>query len=159
MAAQPFAWRFTAPLHLGSALNPINSSMIAMALVPIATDLPTMAIASLSIVFGIALGAAASGNQVAFYLQAEPDQLGVASGLFRTFGYLGSIAAAAVTGTVFHTRVSDHGMRLIATAMVTASVAAIALSVFDGPRNRPSRDPLAWAVRIAASAGSGGRSS
>ena len=35
--SQPFAWRFTAPLFVGSALNPINSSLIATALVPIAS--------------------------------------------------------------------------------------------------------------------------
>jgi len=35
----PFQWRFTAPLYMGSALNPINSSLIATALVPIARDL------------------------------------------------------------------------------------------------------------------------
>lgn len=34
-----FAWRFTLPLYLGSMLNPINSSLIATALVPIALDL------------------------------------------------------------------------------------------------------------------------
>ncbi|WP_405495511.1 MFS transporter [Streptomyces sp. NBC_00096] len=34
-----FGWRFTTPLYLGTALNPINSSIIATALVPIATDL------------------------------------------------------------------------------------------------------------------------
>jgi len=36
---KPFSWRFTTPLFIGSALNPINSSMIATALVPIATGL------------------------------------------------------------------------------------------------------------------------
>jgi predicted MFS family arabinose efflux permease len=34
--SSPFPWRFTAPLFVGSALNPINSSLIATALVPIA---------------------------------------------------------------------------------------------------------------------------
>src|ERR1700727_1747410 len=33
---KPFSWRFTTPLFIGSALNPINSSLIATALVPIA---------------------------------------------------------------------------------------------------------------------------
>jgi MFS family permease len=33
---EPFSWRFTTPLFIGSALNPINSSLIATALVPIA---------------------------------------------------------------------------------------------------------------------------
>jgi MFS family permease len=36
--ARPFGWRFTSPLLLGSTLNPINSSMIATALVGIGTD-------------------------------------------------------------------------------------------------------------------------
>ncbi|HWF55395.1 MAG TPA: MFS transporter [Solirubrobacteraceae bacterium] len=31
-----FSWRFTTPLYLGSALNPVNSALIATALVPIA---------------------------------------------------------------------------------------------------------------------------
>lgn len=35
---KPFGWRFTSPLLLGSTLNPINSSMIATALVGIGDD-------------------------------------------------------------------------------------------------------------------------
>jgi MFS family permease len=37
--AKAFPWKFTLPLYIGSTLNPINSSLIATALVPIATDL------------------------------------------------------------------------------------------------------------------------
>jgi MFS family permease len=33
---RPFSWRFTTPLFIGSALNPVNSSLIATALVPLA---------------------------------------------------------------------------------------------------------------------------
>ncbi|NYI93041.1 hypothetical protein HNR02_006416 [Amycolatopsis endophytica] len=33
---RPFSWRFTTPLYLASVLNPVNSSLIATALVPIA---------------------------------------------------------------------------------------------------------------------------
>jgi hypothetical protein len=36
---RPFSWEFTAPLYIGSALNPINSSLIATALLPIAHGL------------------------------------------------------------------------------------------------------------------------
>ncbi len=36
--AKPFGWRFTAPLLLGSTLNPINTSMLATALVGISAD-------------------------------------------------------------------------------------------------------------------------
>jgi MFS family permease len=40
-ANKPFGWRFTAPLLLGSTLNPINSSLIATGLVGIGIDLHT----------------------------------------------------------------------------------------------------------------------
>jgi MFS family permease len=36
---RPFSWEFTVPLFIGSALNPINSSLIATALLPIAHGL------------------------------------------------------------------------------------------------------------------------
>jgi MFS family permease len=38
-AGKPFGWTFTAPLYVGAGLNPVNSSIVATALVPIATDL------------------------------------------------------------------------------------------------------------------------
>lgn len=34
-----FTWRFVTPMFMGSSLNPINSSLIATALVPIAAGL------------------------------------------------------------------------------------------------------------------------
>ena len=36
---RPFSWEFTTPLFIGSALNPVNSSLIATALLPIARGL------------------------------------------------------------------------------------------------------------------------
>ena len=36
---KPFTWRFTTPLFIGAALNAVNSSMIATALVPISVAL------------------------------------------------------------------------------------------------------------------------
>ena len=39
--SKPFGWRFTAPLLLGSTLNPINSSMLATGLVGIGVDFHT----------------------------------------------------------------------------------------------------------------------
>lgn len=85
----------------------------------------------ITLVFGVALGTGASGNQIAIYTEAPADQLGVASGLFRTFGYVGSIASSAITGIVFHNRVSDGGVHLIGAIMIGVSVVAVALSIFD----------------------------
>jgi MFS family permease len=93
----------------------------------------------ITLLFGVALGSGASGNQIALYTQAPPDQLGVASGLFRTFGYLGSIASSAITGIVFHAQVTDAGVHTIALIMIGVSVLAVALSMFDRRLRSPRR--------------------
>lgn len=48
--SNPFGWRFSLPLLLGSTLNPINSSMIAVGLVAIAADFRTGPAATASLV-------------------------------------------------------------------------------------------------------------
>ncbi|HEY1669103.1 MAG TPA: MFS transporter [Trebonia sp.] len=85
----------------------------------------------ITIIFGVGMGFGAAGNQTALYSQAPPEQLGTASGLSRTFGYVGSIAASAITGIVFHTSVTDDGVHLIAWIMIGVSVVLVALSVAD----------------------------
>jgi sugar phosphate permease len=77
------------------------------------------------------MGAAAAGNQTALYTQAPAEQLGTASGLLRTFGYVGSIASSAITGIVFHTRVTDGGVHLIAWIMVGVSLVLVAMTLTD----------------------------
>jgi MFS family permease len=85
----------------------------------------------ITIIFGICMGAAAAGNQTALYSHAPAEQLGTASGLLRTFGYVGSIAASAVTGIVFHTRVTDHGVHTIAWIMIGVSLVVVAMTLAD----------------------------
>jgi MFS family permease len=98
-------------------------------------------VVAVTVVFGIALGAAAAGNQTALYRQAPAEVLGTASGLLRTFGYLGSIGASAITGIVFHTSVSDHGLHDIAWIMVGVSVALVLMTITDRTlRARPPED-------------------
>jgi MFS family permease len=85
----------------------------------------------ITLVFGLVTGFAAAGNQTALYSQAPAEQLGTASGLMRTFGYVGSIASAAITGIVFHASVSDGGVHLIAWIMIGVSLALVLISVLD----------------------------
>ena len=95
-----------------------------------------------TVVFGIALGAAAAGNQTALYAQAPAEQLGTASGLLRTFGYLGSIGASAITGLVFHTHVTDHGVHDLAWIMIGVSIVVVLMAVLDRTlKTRPSEAP------------------
>jgi MFS family permease len=91
----------------------------------------------ITLFFGLVVGFAAAGNQTALYAQAPAEQLGTASGLLRTFGYVGSIASSAVTGLVFHSSVSDGGVHLIAWIMVGISLVLLLVSVLD--RTLPTR--------------------
>ena len=81
--------------------------------------------------FGLVAGFASAGNQTALYSQAPADQLGTASGLLRTFGYVGSIASSAITGIVFHASVTDSGVHLIAWIMTGVSLVLLLFSALD----------------------------
>ncbi|MGW7824822.1 MFS transporter [Streptomyces puniciscabiei] len=96
-------------------------------------------VVAVTVVFGISMGAASAGNQTALYDQAPHQQLGTASGLLRTFAYMGSIASSTITGIVFHSHVTDHGLHLIAWIMVGISAALIIMTIADralDPRTR-----------------------
>ena len=85
----------------------------------------------ITLVFGITMGTMASGNQTALYMQVTSDQIGTASGLLRTFGYIGSIASSALIGVVYHTKISDSGMHHIAVIMIVVSVIALIMTIAD----------------------------
>jgi MFS family permease len=98
----------------------------------------------ITLVFGITLGTGASANQTALFTQVTADQIGTASGLFRTFGYIGSIASSALIAIVFRTRVTDHGLHVIALIMVAVSAVALIVTVADRQimtRPRAQREP------------------
>jgi MFS family permease len=93
----------------------------------------------ITVLFGVTVGTASAGNQTALYAQAPAEQLGTASGLLRTFGYVGSIASSAITGIVFHTRVTDRGVHLIAWIMIGISLALVLMTITDPTlRTRPT---------------------
>lgn len=96
------------------------------------------ALAIVTLVFGLAIGSSTAGNQTSLTQHAPAGQLGTASGLLRTFGYVGSIGASAVTGLVFHHNVTDHGVHQIAWIMMAVSLALVALTLADRTL-RPAR--------------------
>jgi MFS family permease len=85
----------------------------------------------ITLVFGITLGMGASANQTALFTQVTADQIGTASGQFRTFGYIGSIASSALIAIVFRSRVTDHGLHTIGLIMVAVSAVALVVTVAD----------------------------
>ncbi|MFG2045509.1 MFS transporter [Dactylosporangium sp. NPDC048998] len=92
----------------------------------------------LTLIFGLAIGFSTAANQTSLTQHAPADQLGTASGLLRTFGYVGSIGASAVTGLVFHHNVTDHGVHQIGWIMTAVSLVLVALTLADRTL-RPAR--------------------
>ncbi|WP_416960675.1 MFS transporter [Streptomyces sp. Agncl-13] len=92
---------------------------------------PAIAIVLVSLVFGVASATTTVGNQTALYLEAPPDQIGTASGLFRTFGYLGTITSAVIGGIVFRAGVTDHGLHVLGLVLVGAGLTVLLLTVLD----------------------------
>jgi len=97
----------------------------------LAGDTPVAWIVVVTLVFGVTSGAGASANQTALYAQVPAADIGTASGLLRSFGYIGSIASSAIIAIVFRTHVSDHGLHVIAIVMIAVSVVALLLTVAD----------------------------
>ncbi|MCX4637506.1 MFS transporter [Streptomyces platensis] len=92
---------------------------------------PTVWIVAITLVFGITLGTTISANQTTLYTQVGAGEIGTAAGLFRTFGFLGSIASSALISVVFHSEVNGHRLHLIALAMVAVSVLGLLVVVTD----------------------------
>ncbi|MFJ2558063.1 MULTISPECIES: MFS transporter [unclassified Streptomyces] len=92
---------------------------------------PAIALVLVSLVFGVTSATTTVGNQTALYLAAPADRIGTASGLFRTFGYLGSIASAVIGGIVFRDGASDHGLHTLGVVLVAAGLAVLLLTLLD----------------------------
>jgi sugar phosphate permease len=79
-------------------------------------------------------------NQTVLYVEAPAEKVGTASGLLRTFGYIGSIAAATITGEAFHARVSDAGLHLVAVILIGTGLVVLLLTLLDRELAVPRKD-------------------
>jgi len=84
-----------------------------------------------SAISGLVLGLSMAVGQLALYGQASAERMGSASGLLRTFIYLGSIGASALSGAFFSTVVSDAGMRGIGMVVAVLGGVALLLTLVD----------------------------
>jgi MFS family permease len=92
---------------------------------------PIIAIIATTAIVGFMSGASNVTNQTALYTQAPAESVGTASGLLRTFGYVGSIAASTITGMAFHSRVDDSGLHHVALIMIGIGLVVLFMTAFD----------------------------
>ncbi|MFD9514824.1 MFS transporter [Streptomyces mirabilis] len=111
----------------------------AVATLFVGSGTPIAAVICVTAVFGLTSGAGTVANQTVLYQEAPAAALGTASGLLRTFGYVGSIASAAITGTAFHRGVSDSGLHSIAWVLVAISALVLVMTVLDRQLARADR--------------------
>jgi predicted MFS family arabinose efflux permease len=106
-----------------------------------------------SAIFGLVAGFGNVSNQTALYIEAPAAKVGTASGLLRTFGYVGSIAAATITGMAFRARVSDPGLHVVAAILIGIGIVVLIMTVLDrqlgvaSADRSPSRENDTAAVR------------
>ena len=95
------------------------------------------AIIAVTGVYGLASGSSTVTNQTALYRAAPPRSVGTASGLLRTFGYVGSIASATITGLVFRSHVGDAGLHKTSLILIGTGIVVLLLTALDRGLGRP----------------------
>jgi MFS family permease len=122
--------------HRQDVRGPLVLSAILMVAGAVATFFltshsPIIAIIATTALVGLMSGASTVANQTALYREAPAEKVGTASGLLRTFGYVGSIASATITGIVFRARVDDSGLHHVAVIMIGIGVVVLLMTAFD----------------------------
>ena len=92
---------------------------------------PLIAIIGVTGLFGLMSGSGNVTNQTALYRESPAEKVGTASGLLRTFGYIGSIASATITGLVFRTHVDDSGLHHVSVILIVIGVIVLLMTVLD----------------------------
>ncbi len=90
--------------------------------------------------FGLVAGFGNVTNQTVLYKEAPAEKVGTASGLLRTFGYIGSIAAATITGIAFRTRVDDPGLHRVAIILTGIGLVVLLMTILDRQLARADRE-------------------
>ncbi|MEC3979094.1 MFS transporter [Amycolatopsis sp. H20-H5] len=96
-----------------------------------------VALAGLAAVFGLAQGLTSVTNQTTLYREAPAEQMGTASGLFRSAQYLGAIVASTLIARCFGAHASSAGLHQLGWALLVVSLVLVAVTVFDRSLRTP----------------------
>ncbi|WP_425955679.1 MFS transporter [Xylanimonas sp. McL0601] len=109
-------------LLVGSAMQLV--ACVALLVVDAGTSVVVLCV--IMAVFGLPQALNGLANQYALYDQATPSQIGAASGLFRTFMYLGALTSSAATAAAYREVADTAGMHML--ALFAAVCAALLLA-------------------------------
>jgi predicted MFS family arabinose efflux permease len=85
----------------------------------------------MSLLFGVGNGFSGFANQAVLYVQTSADEIGVASGLYRTFAYFGAIFSSSLVSIAFGSAATDAGFHVVAWAVVLIGLGVLLLTILD----------------------------
>ncbi len=92
---------------------------------------PVWALVGMTLLFGITNGLGSFANQASLYVFAPAAEIAVASGLYRTFSYMGAIFSSSLIGITFGKAATDAGLHALAWVLVGIGAVVVLLVVFD----------------------------
>jgi MFS family permease len=92
---------------------------------------PIWALVGMTLLFGITNGLGSFANQASLYVFAPASEIAVASGLYRTFSYIGAIFSSSLIGITFGNAAADAGLHTLAWVLVGIGAVVVLLVVFD----------------------------
>ncbi len=90
-----------------------------------------LGIGVVGVVLGLAQGVSSVSNQAAVYEQAPAAEIGTASGLQRTAGYLGAVGASSLLGFFYERKATTAGLHALALTMMVLSALLCAGTLLD----------------------------
>jgi MFS family permease len=85
----------------------------------------------MSALFGLANGFSGFANQAALYVQSPADEIAVASGLYRTFAYIGAIFSSSLIAIAFGDKATDPGLHGVSYVIAAIGVLVLLMSLLD----------------------------
>lgn len=85
----------------------------------------------MTLLFGATNGFTGFANQASLYVQAPADTIAVASGLYRTFGYIGAIFSSSLISITFGSEITDDGFHRLAWVIMSIGVLSLLLAALD----------------------------
>ncbi|UFS58461.1 MFS transporter [Subtercola endophyticus] len=85
----------------------------------------------MSLLLGFVNGFSGFANQAALYTQAPAGEIAVASGLYRTFAYIGAIFSSSLISITFGAEATDAGLHVLAWVLGGIGALVLLLAVFD----------------------------
>ncbi|GAA1950127.1 hypothetical protein GCM10009738_24510 [Kitasatospora viridis] len=118
---------------LGGAVMVLTCSLLTV----LRADTPIALLVVVGALVGIPQGINGLANQNALYRQADPERIGTAAGLLRTFTYLGAMLASAAVAASFTHGAHTAGLHRLALFMLPCAVLLLVVSLLDRSIRKP----------------------